>query len=125
MNSMRMEMSPRLQQTMKLAPRMIQSMEILQLPIAELQERIETELQENPVLELREKAPEVEEQDGDTAPADAFDPDGPIVHDRDAELDFKRLEELDKDWDGHFNEDHRLSRGALAELGDKKLDAMQ
>ena len=34
-----------------LAPRMIQSMEILQLPIAALQERIEKELQENPVLE--------------------------------------------------------------------------
>jgi len=120
-----MEMSPRLQQTMKLAPRMIQSMEILQLPIAELQERIEAELQENPVLERSEKVAEVEEVDGDNAPAEAFDPDAPLVHDRDSELDFKRLEELDKDWDGHFNEEHRASRSAIAEMGDKKLDAMQ
>ena len=34
-----------------MAPRMIQSMEILQLPIMALQERIEQELGENPVLE--------------------------------------------------------------------------
>jgi RNA polymerase sigma-54 factor len=121
---MRMEMSPRLQQTMKLAPRMIQSMEILQLPITELQERIETELQENPALEMREKAPEPEDADA-SAPAEEFNPDGPIVHDRDAELDFKRLEEMDRDWDGHFNEEHRLSRSAIAEAGDKKLDAMR
>ena len=34
-----------------LAPRMIQSMEILQLPILALQERIEQEIEENPVLD--------------------------------------------------------------------------
>jgi RNA polymerase sigma-54 factor len=44
-------------QTQKLAPRMIQSMEILQLPIAALQERIEQEMTDNPVLELEEKEP--------------------------------------------------------------------
>jgi RNA polymerase sigma-54 factor len=125
MSSMRMEMSPRQQLQLKLAPRMIQSMEILQLPIAQLQERIETELQENPVLELREKVVEPDEPGPEAAPAETFDPDGPIVHDADNELDFKRLEELDKDWDGHFNEEHRMSRSALSELGDKKLDAMQ
>ena len=38
-------------QVQKLAPRMIQSMEILQLPLQELQERIEQELVENPALE--------------------------------------------------------------------------
>ena len=36
---------------MKLAPRMIQSMEILQLPLLALEERIEQELESNPVLE--------------------------------------------------------------------------
>src|SRR5579862_4030056 len=44
----------RLDQKMILAPRMIQSMEILQLPVMALQERIEHELGENPVLELKE-----------------------------------------------------------------------
>ena len=41
-------------QVQKLAPRMIQSMEILQLPLMALEERIEQELQNNPVLEQRE-----------------------------------------------------------------------
>ena len=137
---MKMGMGFETRQTMGLktvlAPRMIQSMEILQLPIAALQERIERELQENPVLELKdgdgsEAAPEVVETgEGSSTPADdKFNPEAPLKHDTTdpgAELEFKRLEALDKDWDGAFNEDeHRPSRAALDELGDKKLDAMQ
>ncbi|MBP8910889.1 MAG: RNA polymerase factor sigma-54 [Phycisphaerae bacterium] len=51
---MKLEMTGqmRMEQRMKLAPHMIQSMEILQLPILALQERIEQELNSNPVLEL-------------------------------------------------------------------------
>src|SRR4051794_21072289 len=76
-----------------LAPRMIQSMEILQLPIAALQERIERELQENPVLELKDTAPatdaESAEADGAANVAQAegppsdetFNPDAPLQHD--------------------------------------------
>jgi len=53
---MKLEMTGqmRMEQRMKLAPHMIQSMEILQLPILALQERIEQELNSNPVLELEE-----------------------------------------------------------------------
>ena len=40
-----MDMAPRQDQKMILAPRMIQSMEILQLPIADLQAKIEKELE--------------------------------------------------------------------------------
>ena len=51
---MKLEMTGqmRMEQRMKLAPHMIQSMEILQLPLLALQERIEQELNSNPVLEL-------------------------------------------------------------------------
>ena len=48
----------RMEQRQLLTPRMIQSMEILQLPLMALEERIEQELQNNPVLELREGDPE-------------------------------------------------------------------
>ena len=44
-------MNMRMNQQMKLVPRMIQSMEILQLSIMELEERIDEELSANPVLE--------------------------------------------------------------------------
>ena len=44
-------------QTQKLAPRMIQSMEILQCWPLALQERIEQEMNENPLLEQQEVDP--------------------------------------------------------------------
>ena len=125
---MGMDLSARqtLSQKLLLAPRMIQSMEILQLPIAELQARIEKELQENPVLELRDSNPDTEAVEA--APPE-FNTDSPLKHDLDdngAELEFKRLEAMDKDWGGLFNEEeHRPSRGSMDELGDKKMDAMQ
>ncbi len=43
-----------MEQKMKLAPRMIQSMEILQLPLLALQERIIQEMNKNPVLEFED-----------------------------------------------------------------------
>ena len=48
----------RMDQRMKLAPRMIQSMEILQMAHAALEERIEQELASNPTLELAEQTGE-------------------------------------------------------------------
>ncbi|MBL9032588.1 MAG: RNA polymerase factor sigma-54 [Phycisphaerae bacterium] len=51
----------KLGQHMRLAPRMIQSMEILQMPLADLEERIEQELESNVALEVVEPEPEGEE----------------------------------------------------------------
>ncbi|MEO1008473.1 MAG: RNA polymerase factor sigma-54 [Planctomycetota bacterium] len=45
----------RLGQQMKLSPRVIQSMEILQMPLADLEQRIEEELESNMALEVVEK----------------------------------------------------------------------
>lgn len=93
----------RLQQKLILAPRMIQSMEILQLPILELQERIQQELQENPTLELKENKAE---------PAAA--PEEPPRDDYAEEYD---------NWDAEPRTSR--SRAAMEEEGDRKLDAMQ
>jgi RNA polymerase sigma-54 factor len=132
MQGMQLNVSQRLEQRMILAPRMIQSMEILQLPIMALQERIEQELQENPVLELtdpEEAQTRSAEDEDDEAPAakaeEAPDPDGELVIDEHTELDFNRLEALNKDWEDHFNEEHRPSRSGMEEEGDRKHDAMQ
>src|SRR5438034_717536 len=106
---MGMQMGLRTEQKMQLvlAPRMIQSMEILQLPIMALQERIQQELQENPVLELQEDAredgtvaDEPEAEGLDAVPAndreDVSDPQKELVIDDkgDNELDFDRLEAI-------------------------------
>jgi RNA polymerase sigma-54 factor len=130
---MRLDMNQgmKLHQTQILAPRMIQSMEILQLPIMALQERIQQELQENPVLELKEPedqpAGEAEEAAEEQA-EDARDPGNEelVIDDAgDNELDFDRLEALNRDWENHFNEEHRPSRNGMDEESDKKHDAMQ
>jgi RNA polymerase sigma-54 factor len=129
-------MSQQMQQKMILAPRMIQSMEILQLPIMALQERIQQELQENPVLELKEATSEDQpagEEDlesiaaPETKEPDPSDPQRELVIDDKGnnEDDFDRYEALAQEWADHFNEEHRPSANRMEDEGDKKHDAMQ
>jgi RNA polymerase sigma-54 factor len=124
-------MTQRLEQKMILAPRMIQSMEILQLPIMALQERIEQELQENPALEEKDNGLDDEapaDDDVEAAPTAEADPpvdDREEVLDFDAnEKDFDRLIAINEDWADHFNEEHRPSSNRIDEAMDKKHDAM-
>src|ERR1700684_73074 len=110
-------MSTRMSQTMILAPRMIQSMEILQLPIMALEERIQQELQENPVLELREVEPGAENEEPGPA-ATVEEPRDPgarelVLDDANNEGDFDRLDSLSRDWEDTFNEEHRPSRNGM------------
>src|SRR5581483_8376127 len=117
----------RMVQKQVLAHRMIQSMEILQLPIMALQERIEQELQENPVLELREEDPDLPDEE-----VEAENPDAPTSEEREMvvdetknnEADFERLLNMDQDWPDSFDERPRLSSTRLEEEGDRKHDAM-
>jgi len=79
----------KLGQQMKLAPRMIQSMEILQMPLAELCERIEQELESNPTIERTEIDPSLEvrsEEGGSSA-------DQELTIDPESASDFARLDE--------------------------------
>ncbi len=135
MISLRSELVQKLD--LKLSPRMIQTLEILQLPLTDLQARIEKEVQENPVLEFNESQREdgptpditVPETPEVTISAEdqliSYDPDGPMIHDQDNALDFQRLEQIDRDWDGALNEESRVSRNRLEEEGDRSMDAMQ
>jgi len=59
----------RLEQKLKLAPQIIQSIEILQLPALDLQDLIARELEENPVLEIEQVEESPDEEDA--APSDA------------------------------------------------------
>lgn len=119
----------RLVQKQVLAPRMIQSMEILQLPILALQERIEQELQENPILELQEEEPELPTEG---APSEPENPDAPadtekelvVDETKNNEDDFERLLNMDEEWPDHFDERPRLSASRMEEEGDRKHDAM-
>lgn len=92
----------KLGQSMKLAPRMIQSMEILQMPLAELEERIEQELESNPTLEIVEPGQDsslIDELGEASAARDGADEPNGADRDRPMEVDgtsgtddFERLE---------------------------------
>src|SRR5947209_13033715 len=102
----------RMDMRLRMAHRMIQSMEILQLPLMALQERIDQELEENPILvDLRETAtPEPDAEESPAGPAEESAPDP----------EFEVLDE----WEA-MSEIHRPSRAALSEEADRKHDAMQ
>lgn len=119
----------RLDQRQIMAPRMIQSMEILQLANLALEERIQMELESNPLLEIREPSEDLKDLEG-PALEEAADPNRePLVIDETGTnaQDFDRLEALnkDRDWEEYFNEEHRPSRNAIDEDIDRKYDAMQ
>ncbi|HUY33230.1 MAG TPA: RNA polymerase factor sigma-54 [Pirellulales bacterium] len=117
----------KLVQQQKLAPRMIQSMEILQLPLLALEERIEQEIQENPCLEKVENDPDLPDEE-----VEHENPDAPTAEEKELVVDgtkdntddFERLMNLDEDWPDAFEDRPRMSSSRLAEEGNRKHDAM-
>lgn len=113
-------------QTQKLAPKMIQSMEILQLPILALQERIEQEMNENPMLELEEPEEPAAE---DAAPVEVVsskteDERELVVKDNQSNADdFERLANMDNDMPDTFD-DFRPSAGRVQDDMDRHSDLM-
>lgn len=125
----------KMSQQMKLAPRMIQSMEILQLPIMALNERIEQELAENVVLEnatADEETPDAEvetvtepSRDGDVPAKDVEQRELIVDNDHNNEADFERLLEMSAEWpEDNISEGSRPSSNRIEEEGDRKHDAM-
>ena len=105
----------RMQQRMILAPQIIQSIEILQLPAMALQERISQELLENPALEVEEVEPDEEGERPDT-PADRK------AEERVAEgEDFAKLDNLSDVYQDYFWQS--ASRPAPGDK-DEKLEAL-
>src|SRR3954447_3322076 len=125
--------SMRMEQRQLLTPRMIQSMEILQLPLMALEERIEQELQGNPVLELRENEAETageNKEEGVEARQEFSEGEQALVvkENSDGAEDFDRLAKI-----GEFleNEEFNTNTGTSFRQAssydgerDKKLDAM-
>ena len=111
---MGLSMVPRLEQRLKMAPQIIQSIEILQLPLLALQERIEQEQLENPALEVDETpALDAEELPRELTKAEAAE-----VND-----EFKNVEEIGEDYHDYFwqTSSRRRSSGEK----DEKLEAIQ
>src|SRR3990172_12413903 len=118
----------RMAQKEVVAPRMIQSMEILQLPIMELQERIDQELVETPCLDQQDEDADLPEEE----PVETENPNAPTAEERELvvdesknnEEDFERLLNMNEDWPDHFEERTRPSTTRVEEEGARKHDAM-
>ena len=126
---MRLSLGQQMQMAQKqvLAPRMIQSMEILQLPIMALQERIEQEMEDNPVLDQIEPS-----EDTDRIQEDIVSPDAPSESERELvvqegtnnEEDFERLMNMADNLPDDYEERSRPSRGQMEAEADRRHDAM-
>ncbi len=127
----------RLDQRMKLAPRMIQSMEILQMTAIALEERIEQELTNNPTLELQEPGADDQRQLEDERIQDKRDANEGerelIVKDESVDPshadDFERLHNLAEaygdNWEpNNYETGESYRRNSSNGEEDKKLDAM-
>lgn len=140
--SMRMDLSQnmRAEMRMKMAPRMIQSMEILQMPLLALQERIDQELNDNPLLlDANEAEPGEAELYQPNQPEPAADtPDNlpdPAEAKTETEVADKSQDQVDTaqddawdddfhDFDDQFRDNSSLSRASLDELSERKLEAL-
>lgn len=113
---MELGLGARLEQRMRLAPQIIQSIEILQLPLLALEERIEQELVENPALEMSIEQEKPKEEDQDRP--ERTEEEKPTS----AEEDFSRLDEFHQDYldFGHYQTIKRDPSEA-----DPKHDALQ
>ena len=115
-----------MEQRMKLAPHMIQSMEILQLPILALQERIEQELNSNPVLEMAEPSgPEESEQVQTESEDDISQKDLIINADSNKVEDFERLDSLEDNFREYIEQAGPFYTRRQPDEPDRKLEAIK
>lgn len=122
----------RLGQQMKLSPRVIQSMEILQMPLADLEQRIEEELESNMALEVVE--PHAEKAAKTKDETDRPDRELNISEGGDAQDDFARLDSFQTDqpdaadnaFDGPSRANLEPGSPSRASSGERdgKMDAM-
>jgi len=123
----------RLAQKQVLAPRMIQSMEILQLPVMALEERIEEEIQNNETLELEETGQEG--GTGDTQASNAADEtvvssrtvdEQPLIVDQEHanQADFERSYDWSAEYPDSDDDRSRPSASQIDQAGDRYLDVM-
>ncbi len=124
---MQINLQHRQLQTQKLAPRMIQSMEILQLPTLALQERIEQEMNENPLLEQQEVdplAPEVQQEEPSKDTRSESEKELVVDGDSDNKEDFERLEKMVAELPSTFDDSFKRSANRSQEDADRRHDLM-
>ena len=122
----------RMAQKQVLAPRMIQSMEILQLPILALEERIEQEVQNNETLGVDEPGQDGTAADltglaeSDQPPSNKTVNEMPLIVDQEHanQADFERSYDWSKEYPDSDDDRSRPSAAQIDQAGDRYLDLM-
>lgn len=113
--------SLRAEQRLIQSPQMIQAMQVLQLPLIELKDQVEQELQENVFLERKDEAERSDPATGADAPDDAASGEPEAYEDR---LHREFSAEIDQ-LESRAEPSWRQRTGGLGDDEDKKLDALQ
>jgi RNA polymerase sigma-54 factor len=130
MSQMRFETSQhmRMSQQMKLAPRMIQSMEILQMPMLALQERVDQELESNVALEIVEPQAEAGEREAPERDDEQMGEQELVVGETpSATEDWQRLSEFESSYPDDVDANppaQHYSRYRMSGERDRKMDAL-
>lgn len=117
---MQSSLLPQLQQKMKLSPQIIQSIEILQLPLLALIEHVQQELVDNPILEevVEDRKDEIhKEEDDTTLPSDNN-------ADDERKDEFDKLGEMAEDWRDYYSQTI-VRRNNLSDERDQKQEALE
>lgn len=114
---MQSSLLPQLQQKLKLSPQIIQSIEILQLPLLALVEHIQQEMVDNPVLEevLDEKKDENPKEGDDTVQ---------VAEDNEKVDEIDKLGEIAEDWRDYYSQT-TVRRNNVSEERDQKQEALE
>ncbi|MFP6750427.1 MAG: RNA polymerase factor sigma-54 [Pirellulaceae bacterium] len=117
----------RQKQEQRLSPRMIQSMEVLQMGEIELQERVEKEISENPTLEMDVADPTLPDEQQELVDSDQpteNETELVVDADDDASDDFERLLNMDQEFPDYFNDGPRPSTNRIEQLADRRHDTI-
>ena len=112
---------------MKMAPRMIQSMEILQMPMLALQERVDQELESNVALEQVEPRSEDDAASADGEDERLAEGELNVAESPAATDDWRRLGEFEASYEEGLDNQYpsqRFSRSRMAGERDRKMDAL-
>ena len=135
---MQLNISQQMKQSMVIAPKMIQSMEILQMPLIALQEKVEQELADNVVLEREETESETassettatqettaETNTEEAAPAEVEERELVVDNDQNNESDFERLLEMSTEWpEDNVSGSASISSNRVEDASDRQHDMM-
>jgi len=116
-----------LAQQQKLSPRMIQSMEILQMPIQALQERIDQELESNIALEVDEHLASAPGSGSEAGIDEAELVVGQADQSEEGADDFERLDQMEQNYVEAIDNEYSSSSWSATRMSgerDRKMDAM-